>query len=181
MLTLIGGIGIGTIIAAAISWRVAILNLRQASINALRDDLAAFLKELEVMHVAIGNLLACKNAEDLPKLEKQKQEARMAVLFVHRRILLRLNGTDPLHQELAQKLYEFDRVETRVPDTAAVRALMDVASKVLKHDWEDAAWWPLARPIMAVARLKGRYRRRSMKPYGGPPTTLGLPRRPVCD
>jgi hypothetical protein len=156
LLTLIGGIGIGTVIAAAIGWRVAILNLRQASINALRDDLATFLKEVEMMHIAIGDLFACKNADDLPKLEKQKQEARVALLFVHRRILLRLNGADSLHQELTQELREFDRVDARVPDTKAVSALVDVARKVLKRDWENAVWWPLATPIRA---LKGRYHR----------------------
>jgi hypothetical protein len=155
LLTLIGGIGIGTIIAAAIGWRVAILNLRQASINALRDDLATFLKELEVIYAAMGNLFACKNAEELSALEKQKQEARVAFMFVHRRILLRLNATDPLHQELAQKLYTFDRLETRAPDKEAISALVDVASKVLRRDWEDAVWWPLARPVRAV---KDRYR-----------------------
>jgi hypothetical protein len=160
LLSLITGIGIGSIIGATISafigWRVAILNLRQASINALRDDLATFLKELEVMHYTIGNLLSPNNTDPFSEREKQKHEARMAVLFIHRRILLRLNGTDPLHQELAEKLYVFERVETRVPEKAAVRDLVDVAGKLLKREWEDTTRWPWARPIRAAARLTGR-------------------------
>jgi hypothetical protein len=77
MLQLITGIGIGSIIAAAIGWRVAILNLRQASINALRDDLATYLKELEVMHYTIGKLLAAGHASSFEELERQKHEARV--------------------------------------------------------------------------------------------------------
>jgi hypothetical protein len=95
LLTLITGIGIGSIIGAAISaifsWRVAILNLRQASLNALRDDLATCLKELEGVYFAVANLRPYENDEDLPaSLEKQRQEARIAFLFIYRRVLLGL-------------------------------------------------------------------------------------------
>jgi hypothetical protein len=160
LLTLITGIGIGSIIGAAISalfsWRVAILNLRQTSVNALRDDLATFLKEIEVMYYKIGTQLSSNNTDPFPEREKQRQEARMAVLFVHRRILLRLNRTDPLHRELAGKLYAFDKIRTKVPDQEAISDLVDVAAKLLKREEENAARWFLARPIHATVRLMGR-------------------------
>jgi hypothetical protein len=47
----------------------------------------------EVMHYAIGDLFAAKN--DDGTLEKRKQEARAAILFIYWRIVLRLNRTEP--------------------------------------------------------------------------------------
>src|SRR5215831_9851189 len=108
LLTLITGIGLGSIIGAGISavigWRVAILNLRQASINALRDDLATYLKEVEVMHHTIGTALSPENASDQLERERQIHEARVAILFIRRRISLRLSEDEPLHAELAEKV-----------------------------------------------------------------------------
>ena len=158
LLPLLGGIGIGTIISAAIGYRVAILNLRQASIGALRDDIATCLKELEVVYIAVENVRACENGEndgDLPTLVKQRQEARVAFLFIHNRIRLRLNLIDPLHKELDNKLYVFGTVETRVPNPEAVRDLVEMAGKLLRREEENARWWPLARTIRFVARLIG--------------------------
>lgn len=66
-------------IAGLISWRVAISNYRQAWINALRDDLATYLKELEIMHYEIARLFSAKT--DDSTLERQKHETRIAILF----------------------------------------------------------------------------------------------------
>jgi hypothetical protein len=156
MLNFIAGIGLGSIIAAAIGWRVTILNLTQTSITALRDDLATYVKDLEVMHYTIGNLLSPSQQAPWEELEKQKHEVRVAVLFIRRRILLRLNGTDPLHMKLAEQLKAFDRVGTRVPDQQAVDDLVNLSRRVLKREWEDATWWPLARPIRLVTAWMGR-------------------------
>lgn len=53
-IALIAAIGIGSIIAAIVGWwsakAVAISNHRQNWINALRDDLVTFLKEVDVLH-----------------------------------------------------------------------------------------------------------------------------------
>src|SRR5260370_42275548 len=147
MAALIAGIGIGSIIAAVVGWFVAISNHRQAWINALRDDLATYLKELEVMHYVIGKIFSCKDANDLPELENQKHNARVSVLFVHRRILLRLNRTESLHVQLVEKLDGFMRVESRVPDQKAVDDMVNVARKLLKREWEVTKWGPLAKPI----------------------------------
>jgi hypothetical protein len=93
MIAIISAIGFGSIVAAVVGWYGVISNHRQAWINALRDDLAMFLRELEVMHYAIGDLFAAKTVDELPPLEKQKQDARVAVLFIQRRIVLRLKST----------------------------------------------------------------------------------------
>ena len=86
MSALLAGIGVGSIIAAAIGWAVAISNHRQAWINALRDDVAIFLKELEVMHYAIRDVFAAKTAEELVAAETAKRDARVAVIFAQNRI-----------------------------------------------------------------------------------------------
>ena len=76
ILSFIAVLGIGSIVAALITWRTAISNYRQAWINDLRDDISTYLKELEAMHYAIGNLFSAETDETL---EKQKQEARIAI------------------------------------------------------------------------------------------------------
>jgi hypothetical protein len=155
MISLLAGIGLGSILAAIIGWFVAISNHRQAWINALRDDIAIYLKDLEVMHHAIRNLLAPESSIDLATREKQKRDARISLLFVHRRILLRLNRKESLHIELAKKLDEFLKVETRVPDTALVDELVDVAREILKREWEVTKLGPLAKPIMWLRDRRG--------------------------
>jgi hypothetical protein len=75
MIAIISAIGFGSIVAAVVGWYGVISNHRQAWINALRDDLAMFLRELEVMHYAIGDLFAAKTVDELPPLEKQKQDS----------------------------------------------------------------------------------------------------------
>jgi hypothetical protein len=148
MVSLLTAIGIGSIVAAAIGWSVAISNHRQAWITALRDDLATFLKELEIMHHAVGNFLSAKSISDSATLEREVQSARVSVLFVQRRIILRLNREESLHIQLATKLDELMRVQNRVPDPALIDGMVDLARKVLKREWEVTKLGPLAKPVM---------------------------------
>src|SRR5208282_2688039 len=148
MITLFAGIGLGSIIAALIGWSVAISNHRQAWINALRDDLATFLKKLEAVHYAIGDLLAAKTADDLASREPKTRDARIAILFVYGRIILRPNRKEPLHVELGSALNALMKVETRTPEAASVDAMVDLARRVLKREWEVAKLGPLAKPVM---------------------------------
>jgi hypothetical protein len=145
MIALIAGIGIGSIIAAVIAWYVNISNHRQAWIDALRDDLAAFFKELEIIYHAVSDLLAPTTATDGSEALNKTHEARIAILFVHRRILLRLNRTEPMHVELADKLASFMRVSTKVPDQQAIEDTVDLARRLLKQEWEVTKWGPFTR------------------------------------
>ena len=97
MLQLLAALGVGSIIAVFIQAQISISNHRQAWINALRDDIAVFLKELEVIHYAVGDTF---NKPDQPRpiLEDRKRDARIGVLFVYRRIILRLNAKEDLHK-----------------------------------------------------------------------------------
>lgn len=148
MMSLLAGIGIGSIIAAIVGWFVAISNHRQAWINALRDDLAAYLKGLEVMHYTIGNLLAAKTSDEIQSLEKQKQDARIAVLFAYRRILLRLNRKEKLHIQLATALDALLKIESKVPNSSSIDAVVDLARQVLKREWEVTKLGPFAKLVM---------------------------------
>jgi hypothetical protein len=94
-IALLAGIGVGSIVAALISWLVAISGFRQAWINALRDDLSTYFQELEKMHYVIGDLLHERSEAN----KQKKREARISILFVYSRIVLRLNRTNDDHRE----------------------------------------------------------------------------------
>jgi hypothetical protein len=131
VLSILAILGIGSIVAGLISWRIAVSNFRQSWINALRDDLATYLKELENMHHAIGRLLH----EAGPDEEQNKQDARVAVLFVYWRIVLRLNRVEPMHIELRQKLDDMMIVSAKVPDRDKIEEIVDLARRILKQEW----------------------------------------------
>jgi hypothetical protein len=131
--SLIAVLGVGSIVAALIGWGVSISNHRQAWINALRDDLASFIKELEGMHYAIGDLL---KGDGNAVLEEKKRQARMGVLFVYWRIVLRLNRTEAMHAELIQRLDALMTVTEITPNKAMIDEAIDLARRILKREWE---------------------------------------------
>jgi hypothetical protein len=156
-LSVVAVLGIGTIVAAIISWKVAISNHRQAWINALRDDLATFLKDLETMHHTIGSLLAA--AIDDGTLEKQKNEARVAILFTYWRIVLRLNRTEVTHIDLRQRLDDLMVVSGTVPDRSKVNDTVDLARRILKREWDVTKYGILLRPVLWFKSRFGSTRR----------------------
>ena len=147
MIALIAEIGIGWIIAGVISWIVAISNQRQQWINALREDIADYFRQLELMHYAIGDMLSTKIADDLPVLEQKKRDARVATLFAYRQIQLRLNRNEELHIKLDEKLLELQRVETKTPDPVVLEETADLACRILRREWEATKWGPFVRLI----------------------------------
>jgi hypothetical protein len=153
-LSIIAVLGIGTIVGGLISWRIAISNHRQAWINALRDDLSTFLKELEVMHDALRSLLAAKT--DDGTLEQKKSEARIGVLFTYWRIILRLNQTEQTHVELKQKLDDLLIVSNPVPDRAKINDAVNLARRILKREWDVTKYGIFLRPILRVKHWFGR-------------------------
>jgi hypothetical protein len=144
-------LGIGSIVVALISWVVAIANHRQNWINTLRDDISTFLKELETMHYAMGDLSS--RSWDPLALEKAKREARVAVLFLYYRIVLRLNSTEDLHVELRSRLDALMDVTEKVPNREKIEEAVATARRVFKREWEVTKYGPLAPKI---AHWKGR-------------------------
>jgi hypothetical protein len=140
-IALLAAIGVGSITASVVGRWVAISNHRQAWVDALRDDLATFFKELEQIHYAIDDLRRAPAG----KKEKLKRDARVAILFVYWRIVMRLNRTEDMHVELRQKLDALMVVSTNVPDRAKLEDALDLARRILKREWEVIKWGPFAR------------------------------------
>ena len=61
------------------------------------------------MHYVIGDLMRDGGTQ----LEEKKREARIAILFVYWRIVLRLNRTEKTHIELREKFDDLVTVTNR--------------------------------------------------------------------
>lgn len=152
-IALLAGIGVGSIIAALIGWFVAVAKFRQAWIDALRDDLALFFQELEKIHYATDDVLGDGGEEN----EQKERDARIAILFVYSRIVLRLNRTETEHIELRRLLDGLMTVSEKVPDRAKVEQTVDLARRILKQEWEVTKYGPLA-PLAIRAKKSWRGR-----------------------
>ena len=115
------------ITAATIAHSAKISEFRQAWINALRDDIATYFKELDGIHFCVGKTLKNTDINRVDDLEKEKHEARSRFMLVYYRIALRLNMKEGLHRDLVEKLKGFWVVETAVVDQAKVDATMTLA------------------------------------------------------
>jgi hypothetical protein len=156
MASFIGAI-ITTVVAAGAAITVAwisrsakISEFRQAWINGLRDDLAAYFKELEALHFCVGRVLNNSNPEKLDELEQKKQDTRNELLFAYRRILLRLNMKETLHRDLSAKLKDFWMVEQRVPDQAQVDEAIALSQALLKEEWKATKRLPVPRTVARI-------------------------------
>jgi|NGEPerStandDraft_6_1074524.scaffolds.fasta_scaffold167882_2 hypothetical protein len=155
-ITLLAGLGIGSVVAALVSWwstkAVTISNHRQNWINALRDDLVTYLREIEVVHYRNARLSGARGeptTEDLQAL----QEARNAALFVYRRILLRLNMTEPLHVRLGELLKGLLRVQNTTADSQHIDEVIALARQVLKHEWAVTKYGMFTTPVVAFKKM----------------------------
>src|SRR5258706_15495036 len=90
---IIAAFGVGSIVAAIVGWAsaraVAISNHRQNWINGLREDIVAFLKEIDLLHFRLAKM---NRGGDTDEPEKQKELLASAFL-IRRRYRLRLNKT----------------------------------------------------------------------------------------
>jgi hypothetical protein len=130
--SIIAVLGVGSIVAAVISWFVAISNHRQAWINALREDIATYLKELEFMYHPSDILHGDGNRT----LEQIKRETHAAAQFTYWRIVMRLNRSESMHIELREKLDELMKAGGEGPDGGKIEKAIDLARQVLKQEWE---------------------------------------------
>jgi hypothetical protein len=148
-IALVAAIGVGTIISAIVGHWTAISNHRQAWINALRDDLAEFFKEVETLNYVIGDFL-----KDSVKVEDKRREVRISVLFAYERIRMRLNRVEERHIELERKLGEFlnEPLNQALADRTKINEAVDLARKVLKCEWETTKypWKPRWKKIQKL-------------------------------
>lgn len=137
---LFAAFGFGTIVAAVLGWSgskaVAISNHRQAWINGLRDDLVAFLKEVDVLHFRLAKMHRLNEMEDI----ELQQEARNAALLAYRRVLMRLNMTETLHVNLVDRLNELMTIDSTTADSRKIEAAVNASREVLKYEWAVAKY-----------------------------------------
>jgi len=130
---------IAAVAAALIARSVMVSNHRQAWINGLREDLAAFFAAIDLVH-------ATTTSEDANKLDALK-EARNDAVVTFRRILMRLNMNEPLHQELEKLLESLLAIQGAVTNQVDLKAAVQLARKILKREWEvtkyGAFTWPI--------------------------------------
>ena len=107
-LTLLAGLGIGSIAASFIGWfsakAITISNHRQNWINALREDIVVFLQEVDKMSHAMSMAMTSSDPSKKVTEPESIRTARDSARLVYRRILLRLNMTEPLHIKLGELL-----------------------------------------------------------------------------
>jgi hypothetical protein len=166
----LAAVGIGTIIAAVVgllgSKAVAISHHRQNWIDALREDVVLYLKEIEVMHFRLSKLFGQLGEPATTEDLERQQETRNDALLVYRRILLRLNMMEPSHILLERKLKDLHMVQSKVLESNRVDAVIIAARQLLKHEWEVTKYGVLTSPIVGfkdVWRGLWRSKRTEMK------------------
>ena len=103
---------VAAVTTALIARSVMVSNHRQAWINGLRDDLAAFFTAIDKIHSRIA---VHSQGVDTSKLEDH-EEARNDGMLAYRKILMRLNINEPLHQQLEKSLEALLKVQGETLD-----------------------------------------------------------------
>lgn len=138
---------IAALVAAFIGRSVMIGNHRQAWINALRDDLAQFFTSIDVIHFRMAVLWQGGDASDL----ESQQKARNEVLLAYRRILMRLNMSEPLHQRLEKALEALLLVQGKTVNQEDLTTAVTLARTVLKREWDVTKYGAFTTPIVALS------------------------------
>lgn len=141
---------IAALAAALISRSVMVGNHRQAWINALRDDLAQFFTCIDVLHFKMA---ALAQRGESSRLEDQ-QRARNEALLAYRKILMRLNMSEPLHQRLEGMLSQLLVIEGKSTNQENLNAAVTLARTILKREWEVTKYGPFTAPISALKRRR---------------------------
>jgi hypothetical protein len=157
---LLAAFGFGSVVAALLGWfaakAVAISNHRQNWINALRDDLVVFLKEVDALHFRITKLQRQGEPQDLEK----QQDARNSAMMAYRRVLMRLNTTEHLHVNLADRLKELMIINSTTADTEKIDAVVNASRDVLKYEWAVTKYGAFTKPLVTFKTWRKRRRSR---------------------
>jgi len=139
---------IAALAAALIARSVMVSNHRQAWINALRDDLAAFFTATDVLY----------QGGDARKPEEQ-QKARNDAILAYRKILMRLNMNEHLHLQLEKSLESLLLVHGETSNRGDLAATVTLARVILKREWEVTKYGIFTMPMVHLKtwwRDKGR-------------------------
>jgi hypothetical protein len=131
VIAFLAALGVGSITAALIGWFNAISGYRQAWINAVREDIAEFFKQMHVFARMISSYPDSSSADKDQKIE----QARLDAEFYLRRIKMRLNTTETLHQELATLLTDIQDTTHSLVDRVKADKAIVAAQALLKEEW----------------------------------------------
>ena len=155
---LVTALGVGSIVAAVVGWwsakAVAISTHRQNWINALRDDLVTFLKEVELLHYRVAMLAGDRSKPPTIDTLEQQQDTRNAAMLVYRHILMRLNLTEPDHVALEQALLSLLVVTKSTADGPRIASAVDLSRRVLKAEWDVTKYGLFTRPLLLVKAMR---------------------------
>ncbi len=135
---------VAAVTAALITRSVMVSNHRQAWINGLREDLAAFFTAIDVL-----DLKTSKVSED-PAHVEEHQKARNDALLAYRKILMRLNMNETLHRQLEKSLQSLLAVEAKAANQDELMAAVTLARTILKQEWEVTKYGPFTGPILQL-------------------------------
>jgi hypothetical protein len=96
---------------------------------------------------------------DINNLE-ERQKAWNDVQLAYRKILMRLNLNEPLHQQLEKSLGSLMMVRGQTVNQDDLAAAVTLARTVLKREWEVTKYGPFTALII---HLKARWRRRRVE------------------
>jgi hypothetical protein len=88
---------------------------------------------------------------DMDDLDEQ-QKTRNAALLTHRRILMRLNMTESLHQRLEKALEPLLFVRATTVNQEELTEAVSLARQVLKHEWEVTKYGMFTTPVVCFKR-----------------------------
>lgn len=128
---------LAAIAAALITRSVMIGNHRQAWINGLRDDLAAFFTAIDIIYFKMTSPLSGEPIE-----LNERQKIFHDALLTHRRILMRLNTNEPLHRELEASLGSLLELRGTSANRDEISAAVKLARTILKQEWEVTKYGP---------------------------------------
>jgi hypothetical protein len=132
---------IAAITAALITRSVMISNHRQEWINGLREDLAAFFAGIDLIQFSAATL-----SQDETASKPEEQKARNEALLAYRKILMRLNINETLHQQLEKSLESL--LQGKTANQHELTATVTLARTVLKREWEVTKYGPFTEPII---------------------------------
>ncbi|MBF7012298.1 hypothetical protein QUC32_21865 [Novosphingobium resinovorum] len=143
-------LGIGSIVAAAISRWNSISQLRQAWVDALRKDIAEFFHCVE----KFGASASAKDTETKNKLRERRDSA----MAVYRQIVLRLNFKEIDHRRLDKALKDVLLIQSTIDDRKMTKCLI-LSRKVLKQEWDRTKFGPF---LSIYYKIKTSRRRRRL-------------------
>jgi hypothetical protein len=145
---------LAAITAAFIGRSVMVSNHRQAWINGLRKDLAAFFTAIDLVRSKTKRQPSGSNGNP-----EEPQKERNDAMLAYRKILMRLNMNEALHLQLERSLESL--LTAHGNDEEGLKRAVTYARGLLKHEWDVTKYGPVTAPIVYC---KARWRRWRSQP-----------------